>query len=170
MIAAVALAPDEGQRLPSRFDRALARYLYALDRLRATTDDSDENCDMLTDALTTAERDLMAEPAADIRELRAKADILWDCPSSTPPEELFWQFFKDLRRLTDDAPSITFHPAGWLERFERRGGGWIVRGGEAFILWPVPEDVRELLDELETRGDRAAVLDLIRAREAERRP
>jgi hypothetical protein len=149
---------------PTKFDGALQRYLFALDRLLSTDDKSDENSDMLTDAMTQAENGLMAEPAADLHQLRIKADILWSDVDSLPPAEHILAFFCDLVRLTGGGASRVFDPARWLARFEHHGGGWVVQDGRTVLMWPDLDRVRGLTQELEMRGGKQAVLDLIRAR------
>lgn len=148
----------------SNFDRALNRYLFALDRLHSTDDNSDENTDMLTDAMFQAEAGVMREPAADLDQLRIKADILWGEVDSLPPDRHVIAFFADLVRLTGGGASRVFNPARWLARFERRGGGWAVQDDRTFLMWPDLERTKELTQELDMRGGKPAVLDLIRAR------
>ncbi len=146
------------------FDRAVSRYQFALDRLHNDYDLSDENSNFLTDALVTAEDAVMREPAQDFDQLRIKADIVWSDPNSLPPDRHVSAFFADLVRLTGAKPSRMFDPVRWLARFERRGGGWIVRDDTIFLMWPDPADIQDMLMELEMRGGRPAVLDLIRTR------
>lgn len=149
---------------PTRFESAFARYLFALDRLRTETDDSDEMTGHLTDALVTAENAVMQEPATSLDELRAKADIVFMDANSIAPDRHVWAFFADLIRLTGNTPSRVFDPARWLEWYERLGGGWIVHDGKVRLMWPEDERLDDCLAELKMRGGKGAVMDLIRAR------
>lgn len=148
----------------SHFEQAVSRYLFSLGQLHATTDDSDEMSDHLTDALVQAEDAVMREPAETLDQLRIKADILWSDVDSLPPDRHILAFFADLIRLTGNAPSRVFDPARWLARFERNGGGWVVQDDRVWLMWPDLERVEGLTQELEMRGGKVAVLDLIRAR------
>jgi hypothetical protein len=58
-----------------------------------------------------------------------------------------------------------FDPAGWLERFEAAGGGWIVQDGRPALLIPAGT-LANVLVELDAPGCREAVRDLIHARHA----
>lgn len=149
---------------PTNFERALQRYMFALDRLHGTDDDSDEMSDNLTDALTQAENAVMREPAADLDQLRVKADILWCDVDSLPPDRHVLAFFADLVRMTGGGASRVFDPARWLARFERCGGGWVVQEDRTFLMWPDLDRVEGLVNDLEMRGGKPAVLDLIRTR------
>lgn len=150
----------------TNFDKAIARYNYAMERLHAEDDDSDEMSNMLTDALVTAEAAIMGEPAQTFDQLRVKADILWTDPDSLPPDRHVMAFFADLIRLTGNTPSRVFNPARWLERFERTGGGWVVQDDRTFLMWPDLDRLSGLTQELEMRGGKQAVIDLIRTRHA----
>jgi len=150
---------------PTRFDQAVARYRFALDRLRTEPHNCDEVSDMLTDALCHAERAVMQVAAADLAELRTKADIVWDALDSVPSDASVQSFFADLIRLTGGGASRLFDPAYWLQRFERLGGGWVVRDGKVFLLWLHDRDMlSDWLAELDVRGGRPAVEALILAR------
>ena len=150
---------------PSRFDSAVARYLYALDRLHSEPDDSDEMSGLLTDALACAEDGVMFEPASSFEDLRVKADIIWCDIASLPKDTHVLLFFQDLLRLTGNAVSPVFDPARWLARFERCGGGWVVQDGKAWLMWPEDDRINDCLAELKIRGGKPAVMDLIRARD-----
>lgn len=149
---------------PTDFERAVAHYRFALDRLRNEPDKSDDASDLLSDALTSAEDRLVRVPAANLEELRVKADVVWFDSASIPSADHLRHFFADLIRMTGGAPSIGFDPARWLARFERCGGMWAVRDGEALLLIPEGADLADVLLDLDMRGGRGAVLDLIRAR------
>lgn len=163
-MADLSLVADSVRDNPTPFERALQRYLFALDRLNSTDDNSDENSDMLTDAVTQAENGVMAEQAADLDQLRVKADILWSDVDSLPPDRHVTAFFADLVRLTGGGASRLFDPARWLARFERKGGGWLVQEDRTWLMWPDLDRMEGLAQELEMRGGKQAVLDLIRAR------
>lgn len=145
------------------FESALQRYLFALERVYSEPDESNEASHYVTDALCTAENAVMAVPAADMNQLRVKADILWADPDSLPPDRHVMALFADLIRLTGNTPSRVFNPVRWLERFERTGGGWVVQDDRIFLMWPDLDRVHGLTQELEMRGGKQAVLDLIRA-------
>lgn len=163
-MADLSLVADSVRDNLSNFDRALSRYLFALDQMHNTGDDSDQMSDYLTDALVQAENAVMREPAADLDQLRVKADILWDEVDSLPPDRHILAFFADLIRLTGNTPSRVFDPARWLARFERCGGGWLVQEDRTFLMWPDLDRVEGLTQELDMRGGKQAVLDLIRTR------
>lgn len=149
---------------PTDFDRALERYLFALDRLHNTADESDEMSDYLSDALTQAENALMREPAANLDQLRVKADILFCDVDSLAPDRYVLAFFADLVRMTGGGASRMFDPTRWLARLERCGGGWVVQPDRTWLMWPDPELAEGLVQELAMRGGKQAVLDLIRTR------
>lgn len=149
---------------PHKFDRALQRYLFAQDRLHDTDDDSDEMSDHLTDALVSAENAVMREPAENFDQLRVKADILWSDADSLPPDRHVLAFFADFARLTGGGVSRVFDPARWLSQFERCGGGWVVQPDRTWLMWPDLDRVEGLINELDMRGGKQAVLDLIRTR------
>lgn len=147
----------------SPFETALARYMFAFDRLQTETDDSDEMSGLLTDALCQAEDCVMSEPASSFAELRAKADIIWCDVDSLPKERHVLALFEDLIRLTGNAVSPIFDAARWLTRFKRCGGGWVVKDEKAWLMWPENDLIKDCLAELKMRGGKAAVLELIRA-------
>lgn len=149
---------------PTNFDRAVHRYLFALDQLHNSGDDSNESNDHLTDAMVQAENAVMREPAANLDQLRVKADILWCDVDSLPPDRHVMVFFEDLIRLTGNIPSCVFDPARWLARFERCGGGWVVQPDRIYMMWPDLDRMEGLAQELRMRGGKQAVLNLIRAR------
>lgn len=163
-MADLSLVADSVRSNPSPFERALQRYLYALDQVHVDPDNSDHRADYQIDALVQAENGVMAEPAADFDELRVKADILWNEVDSLPPERHVTAFFADFVRLTGGGASRVFDPARWLARFERKGGGWLVQDDRTWLMWPDVERMDGLAQELEMRGGKQAVLDLIRAR------
>lgn len=150
----------------TNFDKAIARYLFAFDRLHNEPDDSDEMSGLLTDALCRAEDAVMFEPANNIAELRAKADIIWCDIDSLPKDRHVLAFFDDLIRLTGNAVSPVFDPERWLKRFERCGGGYVVQDGKAWLMWPESDRIEDCLAELKMRGGKPAVIDLIHARHA----
>ena len=164
-MADLSLVADSVRSNPTPFDRALSRYLYALDRLRTEPDYSDEANGMLNDAVCHAEWAVMQVPAANLYELRAKADVVWDALDSVPSDASVQSFFADLIRLTGGGASLLFDPAYWLDRFEKSGGGWLVRDGKAWLMWPEGEDRLDYcLAELKMRGGKPAVEALILAR------
>jgi hypothetical protein len=112
------------------------------------------------------EEQLLSEPAKSIHDLRLKCDLIWLDPQALPGPGLLSEIFADLRRLTGSGMSLVFRPKHWLEYFERRGGAWVVRGEEVFLLTPKGADVDDLLYELDAAGGREAVFDLIRKRSA----
>lgn len=150
--------------MPSPFERAVQRYVFALERLHTEPDQSDAASNFVTDALVQAENAVMFEPANDFDQLRAKADILFCDLDSNPPVRHVLAFFADLVRLTGDKPSACFNPERWLARFERCGGGWVVQDGKPWLMWNEDERIEDCLAELKARGGKAAVMDIIRAR------
>lgn len=149
---------------PSRFDQAVARYLYAYERLHTEADDSDEMSGLLTDALCRAEDAVMDEPATSLDQLRMKLDIVFCDIDSLPKDRHVLALFDDMVRLTGNTSSPVFDPARWLARFERCGGGWVVQDGKAWLMWPENERINDCLAELKMRGGKPAVIELIRAR------
>ncbi|KHS43404.1 hypothetical protein NJ75_03713 [Novosphingobium subterraneum] len=156
------LAPETNAQ-PSAFERALARYLFALERMHTEPDESNEANDYITDALVQAENAVMFEPANDFDQLRVKADILFCDLDSTPPTRHVLAFFADLVRLTGDKPSPSFNAERWLSRFVRCGGEWVVKAGTPWIMWPEDGRCDDLLAELKARGGKPAVMNLIRS-------
>lgn len=146
----------------TKFDRAFHAYLFALDRLLNDPDESDEANDYATAALHAAENNLMAEPASNLDELRVKADVLFFDLDSVPVQSHVEAFFADLVRLTGGYRSLAFNTAEWLELFQRRGGYWSVRDGEVYLFSDGSECAQKALAELDMRGARRAVSDLIR--------
>lgn len=163
-MADLSLVADSVRDNPTPFDRALSRYLFALERVHTEPDQSNEANDYVTDALVQAENAVMFEPANDFDQLRAKADILFCDLDSTPPTRHVLAFFADLVRLTGDKPSACFNAERWLARFARCGGGWVVQDGKPWLMWPEDERAEECLAELKARGGKGVVMDLIRAR------
>lgn len=149
----------------SPFDRALQRYLFAMKELRSDPENSDDVTNHLSDALWQAERAVMQAPAANLDELRVKADVLWCDLDSIPLDDAVQHFFADLIRLTGSGVSRTFDPEAWLHHFERIGGGWVVRDDKVWLVWPEGEERFENpLAELKMRAGRPAVEALILAR------
>jgi len=143
------------------FDRALVAYLYALDRLNSETDESNEASDYAAFALRAAQDRLMAVPATNLDQLRAKADAMFFDLSSVVERDHIVSFMSDLVELTGGLQSITFDPTAWLDLFTRRGGSWKFCGGELLFFVPETDLARESMAELEMRGGRAAVESLI---------
>ncbi|MFY7819756.1 hypothetical protein [Novosphingobium sp. B1] len=165
-MADLSLVADSVRDNPSCFERAMQRYLYAFNRLHTEADDSDEMSGLLTDALCQAEDAVMFEPASNIAELRAKADIIWCDVDSLPKDRHVLAFFDDLIRLTGNAVSPVFDAGRWLARFERCGGGWVVQDGKAWLMWPENDRIEDCLAELKMRGGKPAVIELIHASHA----
>lgn len=149
----------------TKFDKAVARYLYALDRMNTCSDHSDQMTNFLHDALCRAEDAVMFEPAGDIAELRTKADIIWGDLGTLPRDRHILAFFDDLIRLTGDAVSPIFDAGRWLARFERCGGSWVTRDGKTWLMWPENDLIDNCLAELKVLGGKPAVIELINARE-----
>lgn len=118
-------------RRPDKFEQAVQRYIYALDRLHDEPDTSDEMSALLTDALITAADAVMAVPAETFEHLRIKADIVWEDLDGCPIERHVQAFFGDLVRLTGGKTSRFFDAARWLERFELAGGGYVANRSRA---------------------------------------
>lgn len=143
------------------FDRALTAYLYALDRLNNEPDESDEACDYAAFAMRAAQDRLMAVPATNLDQLRAKADAMFFDLNSVVERDHIVSFMSDLVELTGGRQSMTFDPMAWLDLFERRGGSWKFCEGELLFFVPETDLARESMAELEMRGGRAAVESLI---------
>lgn len=164
-MADLSLVADFVRSNPTPFDRALRRYLFALDRLNNDPENSDDVTNHLSDALWQAEMAVMQAPAANLDELRTKADILWCDLDSIPVPANVQLFFADLIRLTGGGVSRAFDPASWLQHFERIGGGWVLREDKVWLVWPEGEErFDNPLAELKMRGGRPAVEALIFAR------
>ncbi len=163
-MADLSLVADSARDNPTNFDRALERYRFAMAQAQAShiTQDMD---DLLTDAIIGAENAVMTEPANTVEDLRAKLDIIFLDIDSTPPERHVFSLFADLIRLTGNTPSRLFDPARWLAWFERCGGGWVVRDGRAWLMWPEEEGVFEsCFADLKIRAGKPAVHAFILAR------
>lgn len=148
----------------TKLERALNRYRFALDVLHDGSDDSDAMTNLISDGLITAENAVMSAPATNFDDLRVKADVLFADHNSVPRDDHVKSFFADLIRMTGNGPSRVFDPARWLARFERIGGGWVVQEDRTWLMWPEDDRMDDCLQELELRGGKPAVLDLIRAR------
>jgi hypothetical protein len=164
-MADLTVVADSVRSNTTPFDNALRRYLFALDRLRSDPEKSDDVTNHLSDAYWQAEMAAMQEPAANLDELRAKADILWCDLDSIPLKACVQHFFADLIRLTGGGVSRAFDPASWLQHFERIGGGWVVRDDKVLLIWPEGEErFDNPVAELKMRAGRSAVDALILAR------
>jgi hypothetical protein len=146
------------------------KLVYFL-KARAQLDGAPENRTRVDEEVASAayfhtEEQLLAEPARNIHDLRLKCDVIWLDPQALPGTGLLSEIFSDLRRLTGGGMSLVFRPKNWLEYYERRGGAWVVRGDEVFLLTPKGADLDDLLYELDAAGGREAVFDLIRKRSA----
>ena len=117
-----------------------------------------------SDALSSAENELFSTPAGTIGDFRAKFEIAFPDTYTSISDLALRGLFADLRRLDGDAPSRTFDARKWLARFEQLGGGWVDREGEIVLLVPDGARIEYPLWELDTRGAREAVYDLIRER------
>lgn len=159
--------PLQSKAAPTAFDRAMARYLFALERSHSEPDHSDAVGTYTCDAIVAAENAVMAEEAHTFEELRAKFDILFCDLESTPPTRHVLAVFADLVRLTGGKPSSVFNAERWLKQFERCGGAWAVRDGKPWIMWPEDGRCDDLLAELKARGGKPAVMDLIRSQASE---
>jgi hypothetical protein len=109
--------------------------------------------------------------AADVSDLRAKMEALWEDPQAIPLPRHMQAVMQDLLALTDAEPSRTFNPDTWLHAFERFGGGWIERHGELVLMVPhEPKDtstrdaIADLMFTLEACHGRPAVVEAIRAK------
>lgn len=149
----------------SRFERALAEYLFARDFLNGFVSGViREETDFAATAYCALDNQLIKAPAMSIQDLRTKFEMLWEETSSDPCTDHILALFEDLQRLTGDVPSQLFQPDGWLRRFEKKGGMYCVRDREVFLLTPKSADLDNLMFELKASGGREAVNELIRAR------
>jgi hypothetical protein len=152
-------------RLSPAMQRAVENFAEARDFLCSLPIDCDcaEN-DRAEAAYLAADCKLLETPAENLHDLRAKFDTVWDDTSATPNEITLLAFFADFRRLTGDTVSTVFNPSRWLHYFEMRGGAYVVRGDEVFLLEPADADLAGNLFELEALGGKPAVDALIRQR------
>ena len=150
---------------PGLFQERLEAFLYARDRLEREPDGLRElESNHLADAYLYAENLVLGAPAADLADLRAKAEILWGDPAVDPDRSHVSAFLADLVRLTNHTPSRVFAADLWLARFEREGGMWVVRGDEVLILGPIGGGADVLIDLLTAMDGAEAVKALIRRR------
>jgi hypothetical protein len=149
----------------SRFEEALANYLFARDRLNNPAEDATcEEEELASAAYFQTQEKLLRTPAETVADFRVKFDELFTDPCSTPRNDEVLLLFADLRRLTNGEPSRLFKPKKWLEWFGRKGGMYCVRGAEVFLLTPEGADLDDVMFELEASGGREAVNALIRER------
>lgn len=154
------------------FADAVKAYNYARDALENQPDDtSAEQSELLSDAYSSAYERVITMRAADISDFRAKMEVLWEDPHSTPSATYLQSLMQDLIALTDAEPSRTFDAKLWLYHFERNGGGYIERDGELVLMVPhVVKDstARDVLDDLmfslEACQGRLAVIEAIKRR------
>ena len=104
------------------FAAALAAHNFARDAVNnqppnASADESD----LLSDAYATALDRLLLTNAADVSDLRAKMEVLFEDTHSVPPAKHVQSVMQDLLALTDAEPSRTFNPDTWLRLFESMG-------------------------------------------------
>lgn len=154
------------------FAAALAAHNFARDALnnQPPSTGEDEN-DLLADAYATALDRLLKTNAADVSDLRAKMEVLFEDTHSIPRADHVQSIMQDLLALTDAEPSRTFNPDTWLQSFERMGGGWIERNGELVLLVPhgstdgyTQDAINDLMFTLEACHGRFAVIAAIRAK------
>lgn len=154
------------------FAAALEAYIYARDALNNQPDaNSNEQCELLSDAYQSAHERLITTKVADVSDFRAKMEALWEDPHSIPPVQYLQAMMQDLLVLTDAEPSRTFNAEHWLHHFERFGGGWIERNGELVLLVPhgstdgyTQDAIADLMFTLEACHGRDAVIEAIRSK------
>lgn len=154
------------------FAAALSAYIYARDTLNdQPLSNSVEQDDMYSEAYHGALDRLLKTRAADVSDLRAKMEALWEDPQTLPRADQMLAIMQDLLALTDLEPSRTFNAESWLYDFERFGGGWIERNGELLLMVPqgstagrTQDAVADLMFTLEACHGRSAVINAIRAK------
>ncbi len=155
------------------FAAALDAYIFARDALNnQPTTNSIVQDDLHSAAYDGALDRLLTARAADVSDLRAKMEALWEDPQAIPLPRHMQAVMQDLLALTGAEPSRTFNPDTWLQAFERFGGGWIERHGELVLMVPHdPKDtstrdaIADLMFTLEACHGRPAVIDAIRAKD-----
>lgn len=126
------------------FNRALAAYRATLDAFNFSPDDTPvEHERMLEAAWVAADKMVIATPAANLSDLRAKAELMFQEVHSTPPREFLLSFMQDLARLTNYEPSRTFCAKTWVRWFERCGGMWHIDGDRVTLLNTEAETFRD---------------------------
>lgn len=154
------------------FAAALEGYIFARDALNNQPQDTThEQGELLSDAYQSAHERLITTPAADVSDLRAKMETMWEDPAATPLPHHMQAVMQDLLVLTDLEPSRTFNADTWLHHFERFGGGWIERSGELVLMVPhgstdgyTQDAIADLMFTLEACHGRFAVIEAIRAK------
>lgn len=154
------------------FAAALDAFVFARDALNnQPANSAAEAEDFHSEAYHGTFDRLMKTKAADVSDLRAKLEALWEDPQATPRTEHMLAIMQDMLALTDAEPSRTFNPAIWLQSFERFGGGWIERNGELVLLVPhgstdgyTQDAINDLMFTLEACHGRFAVIAAIRAK------
>lgn len=154
------------------FAAALSTYIFARDALnnQPPSNTADEG-ELLSDAYQNAYDRLLNTQAADLSDVRAKMEVLWEDANSLPRPEHLQSLMQDLVALTDAEPSRTFNAETWLHNFERFGGGYIERNGELVLLVPhgstdgyTQDAISDLMFTLEACHGRPAVVEVIRAK------
>lgn len=158
-------APQTLYGLSAAMQQAVANFTAARDYFCSLPVDSCrlEN-DRASAACMQADGALLETPAENVHDLRAKFDAVWGNAGTVPNEPTLRTIFGDVRRLTGNTISPIFNPALWLEYFELRGGAYVVRGDEVFLLQPKGTHLADNMFELEALGGKPAVDALIRQR------
>jgi hypothetical protein len=151
--------------------RAVANFVAARDYYCSLPVDSDKDeNDRAEAAYLQADGVMLETPAENLHDLRAKFDAIWSDAAALPNESTVLAVFADFRRLAGGDVSPIFNPQTWLRYFDLRGGAYVVRGDEVFLLQPQGTDLADNMFELEALGGKPAVDALIRqhcAQEAE---
>lgn len=154
------------------FAAALDAYIFARDALNNQPDNTSVEAEEFhSEAYHGAFDRLMKAMAADVSDLRAKMESLWEDPQALPCPEHMQAIMQDLLALTDAEPSRTFNADTWLRNFERFGGGWIERNGELVLMVPhgstdgyTQDAIDDMMFTLEACHGRPAVIEAIRAK------
>jgi hypothetical protein len=151
--------------LSTAMQRAVANFVAARDYYCSLPVDSDKDeNDRAEAAYLQADGVMLETPAENLHDLRAKFDAIWSDAAALPNESTVLAVFADFRRLTGGDVSPIFNPQTWLRYFELRGGAYVVRGDEVFLLQPDGAKLEDNLFELEALGGKPAFDALIRQR------
>lgn len=151
--------------LSAAMQRAVLNYINGRDYVCSLPiDREDEDNDRAEAAYMQVDGALLETPAENLHDLRIKFDAIWSDVAALPNERTLRIIFADFRRLVGDAVSPIFNPTLWLEYFEKRGGSYVARGGEVFLLQPHGAELADNMFELEALRGKPAVDAVIRQR------
>lgn len=142
------------------FDKLLATYHTEQHRL-AVEAHTEEEIDACSDRIAYVEQQMWQTAAPNLRAVLIKMEIAnHDC--DMPPPAATASILADLRRLSGLNSSPVFQADLWLIDWEKRGGSYLVREGEAILCGdPTNPSQRRLTRELEKANGGDAVKALI---------